>query len=284
MKALLSFAFASLLYADTLVTGIFHPAQMGTFTPLPQPLEIKSRTVVSLSETNDYEKEPPYYHLDYELTTLLILKEIPLNATSSMTMILPLHRFWGGFMDDPLDSFHNATGTLHGYRHNEEGKNRLLIDYGPIHQRGSFATLGDAQIYYKKRLGSYAIVASLKLPLHTKSKFFGSKKLAFGAGAIYKKGPLTLNLHITYNPKVTLAYATTKKLRYFAIASYRYGRWLAEYRFGSSPFHSKVPQFDSISNTLSLAYSLGAWRFFISENLAPFYNTPDFTIGVNYRF
>jgi hypothetical protein len=273
--------------ADMLPTTIMHPSRLTFYSIYPTDTSVKDLATFTFSQTNDYEKEPVYY-LDYELSALTIVTQKKLAKRRSIRFIVPLFYIWGGFMDPVLDQFHKITGTLHGYRHNEDGKNRVHFYYGYAHKSSPYATLGNVQIEFKQRFEALelhqAFICGIKLPTSSKSKGFGSGKTDLMLGWVAQKGDFTLNLNITYVGSFHIPSASARRFQYFATLGWRHGNWLVDYRFASSPFSSSYTQLDSPSNIVDVAYQKGRWRFFASENLSPFYNSPDFTLGVVYRF
>ena len=287
MKKLILFLIALTLFADTLPTTIMHPARLMFYSIYPTDTATHNSLTLTFTETNDYEKEPVYY-LDYELSALTLIAQKRVASDTSIRIIAPLYYVWGGFMDAPLDAFHNATGTLHGYRHNEDGKNRVHLYYGYAHKSSPYGAFGNIQVEVKQHFTLFgldqALICGLKLPTASKSSGFGSGKTDLMLGWIAQKGEFTLGLNLAYMGSFHIPNASVKRLHYFATLTWQHGNWLIDYRFASSPFSSSYVQFDSSSNIVDIAYKKGRWRFFVSENLAPFYNSPDLTLGIVYTF
>jgi len=248
---------------------------------MPSTLTIFPQRHKSAS-SSPYEKEEVYY-LDYELTSATLLYRQQLGQNSAARIIVPLYYIWGGFMDAPLDLFHEVTGTLHDYEHNQDGRNRVHLIYGEAHHTSDYLALGNIELEYKRRISpDLALKAGLKLPTAKRADGFGSSKIDLMAGLIAR--PFSLEIDATYLGKATFNAASTKRFVYYATLTYTRGPWSLDYRFASSPFNSPYPQYDSSSNVVDVAYTKGRYTFFVSENMAPFYNTPDFTFGVIVRF
>jgi len=271
--------------ADPIPTPIYHPARIAFYAIYPDDLSTKTQKRLILAETNDYEKEDPLYYLDYELTSVTLIYQKELDEKKALRFILPIHYVWGGFMDAPLDLFHEVTGTLHDYEHNEDGQNHVHIIYGEAYRTSDYLALGNIELEYKRRISpDLALKAGLKFPTAKRADGFGSSKIDLMAGLIARRGPFSLEIDATYLGKATFNAASTKRFVYYATLTYTRGPWSVDYRFASSPFNSPYPQYDSVSNAVDVAYTKGRYTFFVSENMAPFYNTPDFTFGVIVHF
>ncbi|WP_456390010.1 DUF3187 family protein [Hydrogenimonas sp.] len=307
---------ALFLQADTfgpLEATIQHPARLQFYAPYPEGCDIadddKLHVGVGLFQTNDYEKERHYF-LDYGLATLQLSTIYAYGNRSEIRVILPVHHIYGGFMDNALDRFHTVTGTLNGSRHNLEGKNRVHIrvfdhDGSPlIDKEGAYTVLGNLQIEHKTLLPfhaygiRHAVTVGIKIPLSKKKDGFSTEKVDAMAGWLTQKVWENDALFANFNVVKTGTYRMgsilkSKPLLYFAYLGYERRTaadrsWLFEYKFASSPYRSDDNSIDASSNVVDIV-----WRHrfkgnkldvFISENLSPFKNTPDFTIGVRYGY
>ncbi len=276
---------------EPLFTSIQHPIRLSFYALYPQSTKIEKQFLLGWYESNDFENENISL-IDFEITTLALSYTHPYSDTSSFRIIVPIHYVWGGFMDKPLDWFHDATGLLNGSEHNIYGDNKTYYKIGSyLDSKGPFGMLGNIQIENTTLLplawygAKYALSAGIKFPTNTK-KGFSSKRADFALTFIAQKDPFLLNLSLLYLGSFHLgSYASSRNFAYSAYLGYQYKKWVIEFRYLSSFFKAKYSTLDSDSNVLNIAYNINKKvRFFVSENLQPFYGSPDFTIGVTYNF
>ena len=282
----------SLFAMEPLLTTIEHPIRLAFYNLYPNDTQITHRVSLTWSEANDYENEDIYL-LDYEIASLTLGIEHPINSDATFRLILPIHHIYGGFLDRALDWFHDATGLLNGTVHNIYGDNEVHYQIGNILSIHSpYTILGNIDLEYKKRLpykpfgATSALLLGIKIPGSPKDKGFSSAKTDYSLIGIIEKDNLLANISITRLGKLHLgADAVSKKLLYSLYLGYQYKKWLFEYRFISSAFHSRYTTLDSCSNVVTVSYKVHKQlRAFITENLSPFYGSADFTIGLAYTF
>ncbi len=292
MKKLFWMVLATLaLNAAPLHFSIQHPWRMAFYPLIPTTPAIEDSATVSIVETNDFQNEKELL-LDYELTTLALTLSKKLDDKQALSLHIPFCRVWGGFMDAPLDWFHDATGLLNGAVHNIEGENRVILDFGTTHKRSSYSFLGNATITYKRLLvwhpfgADTAYRIGIKLPTAPKNSGFWTKRIDYLASLLVKYSDFVCNIDLLYLGRYNLAKsARAKRFAYSFYLDYTYAKWLFSWRYVSSYFSSRYAWFDTPSNVVSIAYSIDKHvRLFLSDNLAPFYGSPDFTIGVEIAF
>ncbi len=293
--------------------AIQHPTRLRVYAIYPESCEIaddgKIHGSIGLFQTNDYEKED-HYLLDFGMATLQMSGSYAYSDRAQIRLTLPVHHLYGGFMDNALDWFHSFTGSLNGARHNEEGKNKIAIQaidpdgHVLIDKHAPYTVLGNLQIEHKYLLPfrtfgmHHAVTFGVKVPLSDKKDAFSTEKPDYMAGWLMQKNwrddALFVNFNVVKLGKFSIgSLAHSLSFGYFAYVGWEHllggGRsWLLEYKFASSPYHSAYHTIDSQSNVIDLVWRhrLGKNKLdlFISENLAPFYNSPDFTIGASLRF
>ncbi len=295
MKRLFAFVFVvtSLFSAEPLSFALQHPARLAFYSLYAQSPSIKRglSSYVTLMQTNEYEEEKVFF-LDYGLATLQLDFRYGINEDSQLRLIAPIHYIYGGILDGFLDWFHSTTDTLHS-AHNRYGKYRVHIHYGDVSKNSPFFSLGNIELQYKKALHldfPAAIVFGMKLPTAAKSNHLGSGRfdfaLEFIASKKFEEFSLLTHLSIASLGSFHLKdFAKSRRWIYEGVFEMRYKKWQLQYRFSSSPYRSSYKELDAISNTLNIGYALTPnLTLFISENLAPFYNSPDITFGLTYRF
>ncbi|BCD68831.1 DUF3187 family protein [Nitratiruptor sp. YY09-18] len=279
------------LFAAPLQFAIQHPWRMAFYPLTPTDTTVKKSTTFTFTETNDYENEE-HLILDYELSTLTLTQTYNLDTTKAVTLHLPLCQIWGGFMDKPLDWFHDVTGLLNGEEHNIKGDNRVFIDFGNIHQNSPYAFIGNATFEFKQLLPwhpkstNFAYRVGIKIPTAPKSSGFGTKKVDYLVGFIgsYKKWLYNIDLLYLGKNRITNL-AKSKRWAYSLYLFYSYKKWEISWRYISSFYTSDHDWFDSPSQIVNVTYQLNdRWSIFASENLTPFYGSPDFTIGAQLKF
>ena len=307
---------ALLLTADDfgpLEATIQHPARLQFYAPYPEGCDIAKEGDlyfgVGLFQTNDYEKER-HYLLDYGLATLQLSARYAYSDRSQIRVTVPIHHIYGGFMDNLIDGFHTVTNTYNGSEHNAEGKFRVqmrLIDRDGsvlIDKDSSYTVPGNLQIEHKTLLPfqtygiRHAATLGLKIPLSKKEDGFSTEKVDAMVGWLMQKtwenDAIFANVHLVKTGTYRMgSILKSRPLLYFAYLGYERRTaadrsWFLEYKFASSPYRGGDDSIDTYSQVVDLV-----WRhrlrgnrldIFISENLSPFENTPDFTIGVRYGY
>ncbi|BCD63037.1 hypothetical protein NitYY0826_C1927 [Nitratiruptor sp. YY08-26] len=293
MKKFLVFLFVLPLFAfEPLFTTIEHPLRLAFYAPFAIDTSHTKMVTFGWYEANNYENEDIYL-LDFEIATLQGVVRVPLSNNSSLRIIGGIHRVYGGFMDGALDWFHDATGLLNGAVHNLYGENEVYYHIGSQFRKdSSFTSLSNLQIEYKHSLAFHpfgtksVIFGGWKIPLAKKKDGFGSAKADYMVGLALHKDNWLCNISCMRLGKVHLfEYGTSRKWLVSGYVGYAYKKWLFEWRTISSAFKSRYVSLDSWSNVVNVAYSLNKHiKIFFTENLAPFYGSADFTIGVTYRF
>ncbi len=291
----------SAIAGEPLFTTIQHPNRLRFYSVYPQSATIDKKFLanIALYETNDYEKENDLY-FDMEITTLQMIVGYAPDDTLQIRAIVPIYHIYGGFMDNFLDWFHDTTGLLNGKRHDIDGKNRVFYTLDHLFAKKSpYTVWGNIQIEAKRVFPSFfdisqALAFGIKLPTSASLDGFGSGKADIMIGWLAQKrwqdDTLWINCNIVRNGEYHLdSLASSRDIGYFFYLGWehRYQKdrsWYLAYRYASSPFRSSHNAMDSVSNVIDLAWRIENFDLFISENLAPFYNSPDITIGVAYSF
>jgi len=277
---------------DPIPTTIIHPfrqmfyAFYGDLAKLSS--EEEAKFTLSLMETNDYDSSPPYF-FDYEVTSLVLLATQRIERVQ-FRLIVPMHYVYGGFLDPFLDAFHDITNTLKS-KHNIYGKNRVKIDFYSIHEDSPFFSFGNIELEAKTPIPNpyldAAVSVGVKFPTGTK-KLFSSKKPDYMAGLyLYKEiggVALNFNFNMACLSKVEFDDVKSERMLYSYLLSLVYEEYVLEFRHITSPFISPHRSLSSNSNVINLGYRFKNFEFFLSENIAPFYGSPDITFGINYRF
>ena len=244
------------------------------------------------AESNEFENEEIVL-ADLEMTTLRIVYEHPLSSASSLRVSVPFHVVWGGFMDEPLDWFHDATGLLNGAEHNIYGDNEVHYRIDSLFTKdNSYSFVGDVTLEYKHALPwkpfGTALAAQLgcKLPTAPKYSHMASRKMDVALALGAQKDRWIANLWVARIGEKRLGdYARSHRLMAGAYLAYSYKRWQFAYRFATAPYESRYTTLSSVANVVDISYTFpGGLTLFATENLAPFYTTMDFTLGVRYNF
>ena len=288
--ALFSFALAR----EPLSFAPQHPARLAYYSLYAQSPDIHQggSAYITLMQTNEYEEERIFF-LDYGLATLQFDLRYGLDEYSQLRLIAPFHYVYGGFLDGVLDWFHSVTGTLNGNSHNRYGKYKVHVHFGDVSKDSPFFSTGNIQIQYKQQLPfpiPSAIVIGIKIPSAQKSRHLGSGHLDVAAEVTAKKrvydSTLLFQASVARIGEFRLGdFAKSRRWIYEAIIEWQYEKWQLQYRFSSSPYRSDYKEVDSISNVINIGYALTKnLTIFASENLSPFYNSPDITFGLTYSY
>ena len=293
MKKLLflSILLLPLLAKEPLSFALQHPSRLAYYSLYAQSPHVQKgwSGSMTLMQTNDYEEETIYL-LDYGLATLQLDLRYGLDDTSQLRLIAPVHYVYGGFLDGFLDWFHSATGTLNGNSHNRYGKYKVHIHFAEVSKDSPFFSPGNIQIQYKRALGPCALIFGLKLPTAHKSKSLGTGHPDVAVEITGEKAlndsTLLWQLSVARIGEFRFAdFGKSRRWIYEATVEWQYEKWQIQYRFSSSPYRSDYKVVDSISNVLNIGYALNhKTTLFVSENLPPFYNSPDITFGIRYDF
>ncbi len=290
---------------STILTTTMHPFRLAEYAFYPSSTSIpKDRQWhyrLAISETNDYNKESRYF-FDYEMTALTLQAQKALSSQSKLRILIPYYYVHGGFMDSFLNWFHRATNTLQT-PHNQYGNNKVFWEFGSIKKDSSFSTLGNIQIqtqlFLQKRFFGWkqAVLLGLKLPTASKSSGIGKGKTdIMGGWALYKKDDRNswlINLWIARIAPFHLTQNTTSRPLLYSL----YLQWTKDFgnaqlllgaKHISSGYHCACNDIDSSSNEIVLGWKRKIFGketiVFLSENLAPFYTSPDITFGIDISF
>ncbi len=245
-----------------------------------------------VAESNEFENEKIVL-ADLEMTTLRLVYEHPLSSASSLRISIPFHIVWGGFMDEALDWFHDATGLLNGAEHNIYGDNEVHYRIGTLFSKdSSYSFVGDMTLEYKRALPwhplgtTLAVQLGCKLPTAPKYSHMASRKMDAALAIGAQRGDWIADIWVARLGEKRLGnYARSHRLMAGAYIGYSYKRWQFAYRFATAPYESYYSTLNSVANVVDISYTFpSGLALFATENLAPFYTTMDFTIGVRYNF
>lgn len=293
------------LFAETLEIPIQHPASIMVYNFTSKDTEIKDRVKVSLFESNIFEVSDKH-KIDFELTTLNLNYSKVINENSQIDITVPIHYVWRGFLDKPLHEFHNLVNQSTSRDRHNESKNRVnlsILNGEILNVDSSYLSLSNIQIEHKIYLDRYkkfdiALIYGAKVPLaEGKSKYFTTGKIDFMGGVIFdyirENYKMTFNTLFSYNSNYSLKnIIESRDFRASLFFGYEReflsGDFMFEYQINTSPFKSTLKGYDKIVHILNLGYreklKSGHITYFISENLEPFKNSPDLTIGMSYSF
>lgn len=278
--------------AEPLATAFYHPVRLPFYAMLPFTPTPHEDIQLLFAESNEFENEEIFL-ADMEMTTLRMVYEHPIDTASSIRISIPLHAVWGGFMDGALDWFHDATGLLNGAEHNIYGKNEVHYRIGTLFTKNSsYSFVGDVTLEYKHTLPwqpfgmDLAAQVGCKLPTAPKYTQMASRKMDLAVALGAQKGDWIADLWIArLGTKRLGSYARSHRFMAGAYLSYSYKHWHFAYRFATAPYESHYSTLNSVANVVDIGYTFAnGLTLFATENLAPFYTTMDFTIGVRYNF
>jgi len=182
---------APVAYADTFGGPLQVRNQFPIFIPLAPPYmessAVQDSASVSLSHTSVYVTEYNSswtVNMDFELTELAIRLKKRIVDRTEIGLDVPFYRFTEGFLDRPLENFHNALGTGDYGRH-ERPYNEFLYElkrYGQliINAKNDTSGIGDMRLTVKRGLTDglplVSLMGSLELPT-------GDAKAGFGNGS-----------------------------------------------------------------------------------------------------
>ena len=271
-------------------TTIDHPFRLMFYAPFAQNCSHENGIEFAWSESNDYEDHGDVL-LDMEIATLRTRITRVLGDTMSGWMEFGIHYVYGGFLDRPLDTFHNLTHTLGNRIHNAHGTNHITYRLGSyLAKHTPSVTPTNLQLGLKHTSSWYnlkwGVMGGVKFPTSPKKDGFGSGKPDYMIGFIMERDPWLFNFQAIRAGRSTIGnLATSRRWICTLYLGFTYYNWLFEFRSISSPFRSDKKVFDSCSNVINLAYNItNDLQIFVTENLAPFFGSADFTIGISYQF
>ena len=291
MKKLWLWMVASALWAfEPSFTTIDHPFRLMFYAPFAQSCSHDDHLEMAWSESNDYEDHKDVL-LDMEIATLRARITHLLGDETSGWMEWGVHYVYGGFLDRPLDTFHDLTHTLGNRIHNAYGVNHVNYRLGSFLAKDHpYVTPANLQLGIKHTVWwqetQWGVMGGVKLPTAPKKDGFGSGKPDFMMGLIIEHDPWLLNLQAIRAGKSDIGnLARSRRWIYSLYLGFSYHDWLLELRSITSPFRSGKKVLDSCSNVINLAYNItNDLQIFATENLAPFFGSADFTVGMSYRF
>ena len=156
-------------------------------TPFLESSAVRDSASVSVSHSSVYvtEYSPAWtVNMDFELTELAVRLKKTIGARTEIGIDVPLFRPTKGFLDRPLESFHDALGTRDYGRH-ERPYNEFLYELtrngGPVILPEAGKTgIGDVRLTLKREvtdgLPLVSVMGSLELPT-------GDAKTGYGNGS-----------------------------------------------------------------------------------------------------
>lgn len=241
-----------------------------------------------------------YYFVDSAITVLHITGHYALSEAASVYTVLPVQWHKGGFLDNGIESFHNALDFPNANRqYVAQNQYAVLLHLDGEHVqylRPPDAGLGDPVLGFRYRglhLGDWAVVleAAVTLPIGTVDPFFANGALDAGVQVSFQRQwqdrhGLYLSLNQVWVGGPDTLRASTRRRVPSATLAYEYAlgpasSFIAQYTVARSSL-SDGPDDELIAN--SYQASIG-WRRHLAdgvfmtlaftENLITFNNTPD---------
>jgi hypothetical protein len=244
-------------------------------------------------------------HLDLEMTELRMKYRKEVGAIGEVSVEVPVMSFDSGFMDGPLESYHNAFG-FSDYGRSTRPKNEFLYEVkrnGSIVARAGDGSvgLGDIRLSIKKEILKgdpvLSLKADLELPTGSASKGFGSGSIDGGVGLLAEKRlgekfNAYANLGVVFPGDLKAVDTIGMKDYFYAGAAIEAAMWrhfglIGEVLFQTSPFpHTDIGSVDRVCALVVLGgrYSSGkdSMEFSLTED-ANTAGAPDVIFNLTYK-
>ncbi len=291
-----------------LATTVNYPPQMMFLSFSPDTVSVvkKGKTKYSLNVeySNVFQRQENSKNsiiCDLEMMNVTGIFAYGILENLQWDIHLPIIFVGGGFLDGPIDSFHETLNLSRGERrHASKNKVRYRLkvdgkDVFDVHKTGVLQ--GNISSFIKWRMGeNWALRGGIKLPTAAKSKGFGSKKVDIGLDLAFEHAILpSVNMHSNLN------YTYIGEPSFVHTKHYRCGgsfginasltkntHIITQYSFLQSPFRTGLRKLDKVSHQIT-----GGIRYkkegrcidiFITEDITPYSTTPDITIGAALTF